>query len=447
MTASDADLTLLANLIDQARQRGADAADAVRLQSRSLSVAYRLGAREQIERAEEDEVGLRVFIGHRQAIVSTSDVTPAALQDLAERGVAMARSVPEDPFCGLADPAMLATEILDLDSCEPGEPDAETLIARAAQAEDAARAVAGVTNSEGAEASWESTRVAVAASNGFAQTRALSRSGLAVSVIAGTATGMERDYDYTSAVYADDLRDPADVGRVAGKRAVRRLQPRKVPSAQVPVIYEQRVSRSLLGHLSAAINGSAVARGSSFLKDKMGARILPAGVNVIDDPHRRRGLRSRAFDGEGLPTHRRAVVEDGVLRSWILDLRTARQLGADPTGHASRGVSSPPSPAASNLYVEPGAVTPEALIADLRQGLLVTELIGFGVNGVTGDYSRGAGGFWIENGEIAYPVSEVTVAGNLLEMFLQITVADDLVFRYGTDAPTIRVDGMTVAGM
>lgn len=446
MTDFAVDLNLLADLIARARARGADAADAVLIDSRALSVAYRLGAREHIERSEENEFGLRVFIGRRQAVVSSSDTAPGALDELAERAVAMARTVPEDPYCGLADAADLADHVADVESCETGEPTAEALIEHAAVAEDAARAVPGVTNSEGAEASWQVSRVSLVASNGFAHSRAVSRSDLAVSVLAGTGTGMERDYDYTSAVFAGDLRDPAAVGRTAGKRAVRRLAPRKAASAQVPILYEPRASRSLLGHLAAAINGAAVARGTSFLKDRMGERIFPAGTTVIDDPLRARGLRSRPFDAEGLPTQRRAIIENGVLTTWILDLRSARQIGAASTAHAARSVGGPPSPAPSNLYLEPGAPTPEDLIAGVERGLLVSELIGFGVNGITGDYSRGASGFWIENGAIAYPVSEVTVAGNLLDMFAHVTAADDLVFRYGTDAPTVRVDGMTVAG-
>ena len=257
---------------------------------------------------------------------------------------------------------------------------------------------------------------------------------------------MERDYDYTGAVYAADMMTPEDVGKNAGEKAVKRLNPRKADTVQAPVIYDPRVSRGLLGHLSSAINGASVARDTSFLKDKMGQQIFPAAINIIDDPHRARGLRSKPFDGEGVTNKRRLVIEDGVLTTWILDLRSSRQLGLETTGHASRGAGSPPSPSSTNLYMEAGNKTPAALMADIKSGLYVTELIGFGINGLTGDYSRGAAGFWIEDGKIAYPVSEVTVAGNLNDMFLNLTPANDLDFRYGVDAPTIRIDGLTIAG-
>jgi PmbA protein len=438
--------TLLADIVADAKALGADAADAACFESRSLSVSRRLGAPETIERSEAIEVGLRVFVGRRQAIVSSTDLSAAALSALIERAVAMARVVPEDPYCGLAEPGDLASEDVDVDGYDAETPSVDDLMSRAAVAEDAALGEPGITNSEGAEASWSVGRTTVVASNGFARSRRRSHQSLAVSVLAGEGTAMERDYEYTSAVYGADLDVAEAVGKAAARRALRRLHPRKAGSAQVPVVFEARAARSLVGHLAAAVNGAAVARGTTFLKDKLGTRIFPADVTIVDDPLRRRGLRSRSFDGEGLPTRRLAVVDQGVLTTWILDLRSARQVGLASTGHAARGPSALPAPAPSNLYLEPGTLTPAALIADIREGLFVTELIGFGVNGVTGDYSRGAQGFWIENGECAYPVSEVTVAGHLLEMFARLTAADDLMFRYGTDAPTVRIDGMTVAG-
>ncbi len=446
MNAPALSIDRLEDLIKKARALGADAADALRLESRHLYLTHRLGQREELERSETFDLGLRAFVGKRQAIVSSSDLSDDALVELAERAVAMARAAPEDPFCGLAEPDQLAGGDPDLDMFDDAEPDAEALAALAAEAEDAARAIPGVTNSEGANASWGVSGVLMCASNGFARSYRRSRHGLSCAVLAGEGVGMERDYDSASAVHGVDLLDAAAIGREAGERAVRRLNPRKVESAQVPVVFDPRVSKSLLGHLSSAINGASVSRGTSFLKDAMGERIMPRGVNVIDDPHRRRGLRSRAFDAEGLPTTRMDVVRDGVLATWILDLGSARQLGLDSTGSASRGLSGPPSPSASNLYLEPGDASPDALMGDIKQGLYVTEMIGFGVNGVTGDYSRGATGFWIENGEIAHPVSEVTIAGNLKDMFANMTQADDLEFRYGVNAPTIRVDGMTIAG-
>lgn len=440
------DLDLLTDLIGRASRAGADAADAVLAESVSLTMAQRLGEREHLERSESTDVGLRVLIGQRQAIVSSSDTSSAALDELVERAVAMARTVPEDPYCGLADPGQLAVDIPDLDSVDPNEPSPEVLAERAAAAEEAALAVGGVTNSEGASASWGGSTFTLAATNGFAHVYRGSRSSVSVSVIAGEGTAMETDYDFGYAVYGEDLRDPADVGRSAGEKAVARLNPRKVPSAQVPLIYDPRVSKTIVGHLSAAINGNAVARGTTFLKEDMGKKVFADGIGIVDDPHRPRGLGSRPFDGEGVATSRRNVIDDGRLTTWFLDLRSARQLGLETTGHASRGPSSPPSPSSSNLYLEAGSVSPEALMADIESGFYVTDMMGFGLNFVTGDYSRGASGFWIENGQRAYPVSEVTVAGNMRDMFANLTPADDLEFRYGTDAPTLRIDGMTVAG-
>jgi PmbA protein len=358
----------------------------------------------------------------------------------------MSKSVPEDPYCGIADPDQLATKIVEIDAFDPTEPDAETLIDWANRAESAARAVDGVTNSEGAEAGWGRAEVAVAASNGFAQSYSGSHFSLSAAVLAGTGTAMERDYDYSGSVYAEDLRSPEEIGRVAGEKAVKRLNPKKAKSEQVPVVYDTRVARGMLSHLATAVNGSSIARNTSFLKDKMGEQVFGEGITIVDDPHRPRGLRSKPFDGEGVANQKRNLIEDGKLTTWFLDLRSSRQLGLETTGHASRGTGSPPGPSATNLYLEAGKTDVAGLISDIKSGFYVTELIGFGVNGLTGDYSRGAAGFWIENGEIAYPVSEVTIAGNLKDMFLNLTPANDLVFRYGVDSPTLRVDGMTVAG-
>jgi PmbA protein len=447
MTQSDSALDLLADLIRRARRGGADAADAILVGSAAVSHARRLGKVEKLERAESRDLGLRVLVGRRQAIVATNDTGAKALDELVERAVAMARVVPEDPYCGLAEPEQVFKgRPAELDLNDPGEPATERLIRLAQAAEDAALAVKGVTNSEGAEAGWSRSTVAMAASNGFAGAYAVSRHSLSVSVLAGEGTGMERDYDFSSAVHGSDLDDAARLGRSAGERAVRRLNPRKVKTAAVPIVYDRRVAGGLIGHLAGAISGPAIARGTSFLKDMLGKRIFAEGVTITDDPHRRRGLRSKPFDGEGIANARRAVVADGVLTTWLLDLRSARQLKMETTGHAARGIGGPPSPAPTNFYLEAGALSPAQLMADIKEGFLVTELLGSGVNGVTGDYSRGATGFWIENGAPAYPVSEVTIAGNLKTMYPKLTPANDLEFRYGTDAPTVRVEGMTVAG-
>ena len=438
--------TLLEGLIARARRLGADAADAVMLRGGALDVSCRLGEPEEVVRSEVHSLGLRVFVGERQAIVSTTDLSESTLGPLAERAIAMARAVPEDPYAGLADPALLARDWPKLDLVDISEPDAESLMARALEAEDAARAVAGVTNSEGAGAGWRRREVTLVTSDSFAgQTESGSHS-ISAAALAGEGTGMERDYWWSSAVCEADLEDPVEVGLRAGERAVRRLGARKAQSGQVPVLYDPRIAGGLLSHLAGAISGPSIARGTSFLKDALETAVFAAGITVVDDPLRARGLRSRPFDGEGVATERCAIIADGVLQTWLLDSRSARQLGLASTGHATRGTGGPPSPACSNLWLEPGADSAEALIGGVESGLYVTELIGMGVNQVTGDYSRGAAGFWIEQGEIAYPVSEVTVAGNLREMFRHLTPASDLEFRYGVDSPTVRIDGMTVAG-
>jgi PmbA protein len=446
MSQTDRALSIIDDLLAAAVRAGADSADAILIDRRSLSMAWRLGRQETIERAEGIDLGLRVFVGQRQAIVSSSDLSGDACRHLVERAVAMARIVPADPWCGLAGSDEVAKDLADVDGWEAGDVEVGVLADRAAAAEAAALAVPGVRNSEGAEAGWGADRFAIAATNGLARTFARSWHSLSVSVLAGEGTGMERDYDYASAVYAQDLRDPAAIGRSAGEKAVRRLGPRKVGSAQVPVVFDPRVARSILGHLTGAINGQSVARGTTFLKDKMGEPVFRPGVTIVDDPLRRRGLRSRPCDVEGIAARRLHVIDDGRLTTWLLDLRSARQLGLAPTGHAGRSAGSPPAPMASNVYLAPGTASPAALIGDIDAGLYVTEMMGFGVNGVTGDYSRGASGFWIERGEIAYPVSEITVSGNLMEMFRHLTPANDLEFRYGVDSPTVRIDGMTVAG-
>ncbi len=439
-------LELLEDVVTRARKAGADNVDAVMFDSASLSVSNRLGERENIERSESRDLGLRVLIGKQQAIVSSSDTASHALDELVERAVAMAKAASEDPYCGLADSNLLAQTFPDLDLLDSEEPSTETLIASAAATEDSARSVTGITNSEGASASWGRSGIALYTSHGFHGTYAASRHSTAVAVIAGEGTAMERDWEYSSARHAIDLDAPEDIGRLAAERTVRRLNPRKVASSQVPIIFEPRVASSLVRHLAGAITGTSVARGTSFLKEKMGEAVFREGIEIVDDPHRPRGLGSKPFDAEGVANRRYTLVDDGKLATWLLDSSSARQLGLTTTGHAGRGTASPPSPGTSNLYMTAGEQTPTALMSDIAEGLYVSDLIGFGVNGVTGDYSRGAAGFWIENGELCYPVSELTIAGNLKDMFKALTPANDLVFRHGTDAPTIRIDGMTVAG-
>jgi PmbA protein len=437
---------ILETLLASARREGADAADALLLENVSSSVSYRLGRLEDVERSESADLGLRVFVGNRVAFVSSSDFSDDAVGALPGRALAMARLAPEDKFAGLAPSELLARVIPALDLEDAAEPSAEILVARARDAEQAGLAVSGVTNSEGGGASYSRSAIALATSTGFFGRYAGTSHSIGVAVLAGEGTGMERDYDQASARHAGDLRGAEAIGKSAGERAVRRLNPRKVKSQAAPVVFDPREAGGLLSHFASAISGASVARGTSFLKDRMGTEIFAPHVTILDDPHRIRGLRSKPFDGEGVANARRALIDRGKLTSWLLDCASARQLGLTSTGHAARGTGGPPMPSATNLYMQAGALSPDALIADIKQGFYVTELMGMGVNGVTGDYSRGAAGFWIENGKIAYPVSEVTIAGNLKDMFRQLTPANDLEFRYGTNAPTCRIEGMTIAG-
>ena len=440
------DLDFLSSLVKKAEKDGADAADAVLFESMSLEVSYRLGKREDLERSESKDLGLRIFKGQKQAIVSSTDITESSLDELLKRGLSMAAAMPDDPYCGLADTDHLSKNHPDLDLNEDHDPAPEALYYLAAKAEEAALAVDGVSNSENAGAGWNRNRIALVTSSGFTGSYATSSHSIFASVIAGEGTAMERDYDFSSARHTADLDTPEKIGTKAGEQAVKRLKPRKVESQQVPVLFDPRVSRSILGHFSSAISGTSVARGTSFLKDSLDTAVFKPDIVIVDDPHRPRGLASKPFDGEGVTNRKWLLVDQGVLTTWVLDSASARQLELQTTGHASRGTSGPPSPNTTNLYMQPGDQSPEELIGGIDDGLYVTELIGFGVNGVTGDYSRGGAGFWIEKGELAYPVSELTIAGNLRDMFLETTPANDLMFRYGSNAPTLRIDGLMVAG-
>src|SRR5438874_3126226 len=438
--------TLAQRLVEAAKRAGADAADAVAVRGVSQGVEVRDGRVEESERSEGDDVGLRVLVGRRQAVVSTNDVNGDGIGRLAERAVAMARVAPEDKYVGLADPAQLAREFPELDLLDPDIPATSELERRAQEAEAAGLAVNGVSKSGGSSASAGIGGMVLVTSTGFHGSYLRSSQGVSMTAISGEGTGMERDYDYTSALHASDLASPESVGRTAGERAVARTNPRKVETCKVPVVYDPRVSASLVGHLVGAINGASIARKTSFLKDRMGEQLFAKNIRIIDDPLRVRGLRSQTFDAEGVKVKKIALIDEGVLTTWLLDCATARELGLVTTGHAHRGVSSSPSPGSYNLHLEAGEPTPTELMSDIRAGFYVTDLIGSGVNGVTGDYSRGASGFWIDNGEIAYPVSEVTIAGHLLEIFKTLRPANDLEFRYGVNAPTVRIEGLTLGG-
>ena len=433
-------------LVKAALAAGADTADAVAVRGMSQSIEVRDGQVEESESSEGDDLGLRVLVGRRQAVVSTNDTSADGYKALAERAVAMARVAPEDKYAGLADEALLAHTIPDLDLIDRELPTVQDLEKMARTAEQAGLAVKGVAKSGGASASAGIGGMVLVTSHGFRGAYLGSRHGVSMTAIAGEGTGMERDYDYSSALHGSDLESPEKIGRSAGERAIARLNPRKVSTRKVPVVFDPRVANSLVGHLASAVNGASIARKTSFLKDKMGAKLFAGGIRIIDDPLRKRGLRSHPFDGEGVAGRKLALIEDGVLMSWILDCSTARELGLTTTGHAQRGVSSSPSPGASNLHLEAGVVTPAELIEDIKDGFYVTDLIGSGASMVTGDYSRGASGFWIENGQRTYAVSEVTIAGHLLDIFRNMTPANDLEFKYGINAPTVRLEGLTVAG-
>lgn len=435
-----------AQLIEAARRRGADAADAAARAQSSEGVSVRLGKLEDVERSEGEDISLRVFVGRRSASIETSDFAPAVLDDLAERAVAMARAAPEDPHAGLAPEELLdrgGAPELDLE--DGGEPEPQALRRRAEAAEDAARAVAGVTNSEGASASFGRSLFALATSHGFARAYGATHHTLSAVTIGGVGSGMQRDYAQRSARHLADLPLPEEIGRLAGERTVARLNPEIPRSGRMPVLFDPRVGASLVGHLVAAMSGPAIASRASFLLGREGEAIFPEAIELVEDPHRPRALRSRPFDGEGLACAPRKLVERGMPDGWLLDVASANKLGLAPTGHASRGAGSP-GVSASNLHIPAGPISRAELMADVVEGVLVTELVGQGVNPVTGDYSRGASGFRIVDGAVAGPIAEFTVAGNLLAMFATLRAADDLEMHRAINVPTLRVDGMTVAG-
>ncbi len=434
------------DIVDRAIKAGADAADAVFAADASTEVSVRLGKLEDVGRSESEALGLRVFVGRRSASIATSDLSLDATGTLVDRAIAMAREAPDDLWAGLApEDRLMKGDPPQLDLYDRTEVSPEQLRARALEAEDAARAVEGVTNSEGAGASAGQSVMGLATSHGFAGAYATSSHSVSASVLAGTGGEMERDYAYHTARHLNRLDPAAAIGTLAGERAVARINPGRLASGMMPVVFDPRVGGGLLGHLMGAISGSAITRKTSFLIDALGTQVFANGITVRDDPHRPHGLRSRPFDGEGLPVGPMAIIDAGILETWLLDSASARQLGLEPTGHAARGVGGAPGVSASNLFMEPGHVPPATLIGEIADGVYVTELIGMGVNDVTGDYSRGASGFRIVGGELAGPVTEFTIAGNLKDMFLAMTPANDLEFRYGVNVPTLRIDGMTVA--
>lgn len=436
-------------LLDAARKAGADAADALVIEGTALSIDVREGRLEHAERAEGLDIGLRVLVGRRQACVSSSDASPATLAVMAERAVAMAREAPEDPTTGLADPGQLGArrDAEGLELADPAdEPDPAALEEDARRAEAAARAVPGISQIDQSGASYSHRTIHFAASNGFAGEYARTSRNTACVAITGEGTGMERDWSSESRIFQADLPSPESIGTEAGERAAARNGSRKPPSGAFPVLYDERVAASLIGHLTSAINGTAIVRGASWLRDALGKPVLPKGFDLVEDPLRRRIAGTRPFDAEGLETARRLWVEDGVLTGWVLDLATARKLGLQSTANAARGPSAPPSPSLSNLALRQGAARREDLLRDMGTGLWITSLIGSTINPTTGDYSRGASGFWVDNGQIAYPVNECTIAGNLRDMLMRLTAANDARPHLSTQVPSLLVEGLTIAG-
>lgn len=447
MTKSLADLTH--RLIAAAKAAGADSADAVAVAGTSVSIDVRNSVLEQAERSEGTDIGLRVFVGHRSANVSASDTSDRTVEEMAARAVAMANEAPEDPHAGIADAHQLATDIdaTRLDLVDAGdEPDPKWLEEQARSAETAALAVNGVAQVQSTSATYGRRQVHLAASNGFSGGYESTGHSLSSVAISGEGTGMERDYDYDSRIHLSDMRDAAEIGRIAGERAVARHGARKPKTGTYPVLFDERIASSLIGHLLSASNGAMIARGSSWLLGKDGSQVLPKGMDLIETPHRARVAGSRLFDGEGLPTAERKIIDDGVLTGWTMDLATARKLGLQSTGSASRGTSGPPSPSVSHLTLTQGTQSPADIIKDMGTGLLITSMIGSTINPNTGDYSRGASGFWIENGEVSYPVNECTVAGNLHDMLARIIPANDARAHISRVMPSLMIDGMTLAG-
>ena len=437
-------------LIDTALSNGATAADCVLSRSRGLSLTRRLGKDETIERYEDFDTGLRVFVGNKIASVSTNDNSEAAIRDVAKRAVDMAKIAPQDDFSLIASQETLNDfpihNSISVDSYDEVEPSIDIIRDRAKEVEDSALSVKGITNSDGADASWGEGETLLMTSNGFFGSSKKSNHSVSVVVIAEKNGKMERDYDYSSKVFGKDLRNSNHIGIEAAKKTLARIGATKPLTGKYPVIFDPRVSRSIAGHFASAINGSAIARKTSFLKDMLNKQIANPAINIIDNPFLKRGLGSRLFDAEGLGSKKYTLIKDGVLEQWLLDLSSAKQLNLKPSGNAKRGISGPPSPGTSNFMISPGDVTPDNLIKNVSEGFFVTDMIGSSVSMITGDYSRGASGFWIKNGELSIPITEATIAGNLKEMFMTLQPANDIDHSHSINSPTLLIEGMTIAG-
>ncbi|MFN7038765.1 MAG: TldD/PmbA family protein [Alphaproteobacteria bacterium] len=437
----------LNKLIETAKKSGADAADAICFDNISVSASTRLGKIENIEQANSKGFGLRVIIDQKQAIVSSTDMSSNSVNNLVEQAIAMAKLAPKDPYLTLADKELQVQEPLDLNLFDDSIIQTEDLIDCAKEAENAALKVNGITNSEGANSSFSKSSITLSTSNDFVKTYKTSSYNISVSVISGSHLNMQTDYEFSSKRFFKDLDSPSNIGLMAANRALKKLNPKKIASQELPIIFDPRVAKTLLANFASAINGATIAKGVSFLANKLHEQVFSNNINIIDDPKILKGMNSRPFDAEGLEGSKKYLVKDGILNNYLLDLRSAKQLNLKPTANAVRGLSSNPAPSSSNLYLENGDVSPTDLLSATKKGLYITDLFGMGINIVTGDYSQGAFGFLIENGELTYPVSEITIAGNLQEMFQNITACNDLEFKYGTNSPTILVNKMTVAGV
>ena len=437
-------------LIDTAIANGASSVDCILSRSRGVSVTRRLGKDENIQRYEDFDTGLRVFVENKISSVSTNENSEEALKEVAKKAVEMAKIAPEDEYSSIASKEILQQfpipENISIDSFDNIEPDLETIRQRASEVEDIALSVKGITNSDGADSSWGEAETLLMTSNGFFGSSKKSNHSVSVVVIAEKDGKMERDYAYSSKVYGEDLKEPKKIGHEAARKTLARIGAKKPVTGQYPVIFDPRVSRSIAGHFVSAINGVSIARKTSFLKDSLKNKIASKYINLIDDPYLERGLGSRLFDSEGLGTSKHVLIKDGVLENWLLDLSSAKQLNLSPTANAKRGISGPPSPGITNLILLPGEVSPDKLISDVSNGFYVTDMIGSSVSIVTGDYSRGASGFWIKNGKLSSPITEATIAGNLKDMFMTLKPANDIDFSHTINCPTILIESMTIAG-
>ena len=433
-------------LIKKSKKAGAEDVDVVYVENTNIDVGCRLKKIEKLERSESNDLGLRFIKNKKQVIVSSNDLSNKSLEELVYKASNMVKAVPKDPYCSIAEKKDLIKKIPNLNILENKEPSINSLKNKVIEAEKAGLNVNGVTNSEGSEIGWNKSKIHLFNSNGLNVNYQSSNYSIYVVLIAGKGTSMEREYEFASSVSEKDLIKPSIVGKKAGEKAVKRLKPRKIKTSKIPVIFSPRVANSFLRYLSSSINGNSIARGTSFLKKKLNKKIFSENINIVDYPLKKGGLQSKPFDGEGLETKKTEIVKNGELKTWILDLSTAKQLKLKSTGHASRGISSPPSPNPTNLYFEPGNISKKNLIGNIKKGIYLTELMGSSVNLINGDYSRGGSGFWIDKGEITYPINEITIADNLNEMFKRIILADDLEFKQGLNSPTMLIENMTVAG-